>query len=224
MSTPQTSHMGSSSLDTVEECLNQMTRQVEAIIPNFLYHQLPHQNHQQQLYDQLQHQQQPPPSVDLPQDQYLNHQLQHQLRIHNRQMKMKEEREKLVEQLKKEIVHLRLSERSIRSSINRMEKLLEQQKRSEEFLKLYIMGDSSKSQRAIANIFRICREELSDLYTVEIIDVLEQPQLAEQDKILVTPTLVKQLPPPLQRIIGDMSNTQKVLLGLDVIPKDSHLN
>ncbi|GCA95197.1 KaiB 1 [Microcystis aeruginosa 11-30S32] len=86
------------------------------------------------------------------------------------------------------------------------------------------MGDSSKSQRAIANIFRICREELSDLYTVEIIDVLEQPQLAEQDKILVTPTLVKQLPPPLQRIIGDMSNTQKVLLGLDVIPKDSHRN
>jgi circadian clock protein KaiB len=95
---------------------------------------------------------------------------------------------------------------------------------SQYLLKLYIMGDSSKSQRAIANIFRICREELSDLYTVEIIDVLEQPQLAEQDKILVTPTLVKQLPPPLQRIIGDMSNTQKVLLGLDVIPKDSHLN
>ncbi len=95
---------------------------------------------------------------------------------------------------------------------------------SQYLLKLYIMGDSSKSQRAIANIFRICREELSDLYTVEIIDVLEQPQLAEQDKILVTPTLVKQLPPPLQRIIGDMSNTQKVLLGLDVIPKDSHRN
>ncbi len=95
---------------------------------------------------------------------------------------------------------------------------------SQYLLKLYIMGDSSKSQRAIANIFRICREELSGLYTVEIIDVLEQPQLAEQDKILVTPTLVKQLPPPLQRIIGDMSNTQKVLLGLDVIPKDSHLN
>lgn len=95
---------------------------------------------------------------------------------------------------------------------------------SQYLLKLYIMGDSSKSQRAIANIFRICREELSDLYTVEIIDVLEQPQLVEQDKILVTPTLVKQLPPPLQRIIGDMSNTQKVLLGLDVIPKDSRLN
>jgi circadian clock protein KaiB len=95
---------------------------------------------------------------------------------------------------------------------------------SQYLLKLYIMGNSTKSQRAITNLFRICREELNDRYTVEIIDVLEQPQVAEQDKILVTPTLIKQLPPPLQRIIGDMSNTQKVLLGLDVIPKDVNLN
>ncbi|MEG3436977.1 circadian clock KaiB family protein [Pannus brasiliensis CCIBt3594] len=95
---------------------------------------------------------------------------------------------------------------------------------SQYLLKLYIMGNSTKSQRAIANLFRICREELSDRYTVEIIDVLEQPQVAEQDRILVTPTLVKQLPPPLQRIIGDMSNTQKVLLGLDIIAKDANVN
>lgn len=86
-------------------------------------------------------------------------------------------------------------------------------------LKLYITGNSIKSQRAIANLLRICREELNEQYIVEIIDVLEQPDLAEQEKILVTPTLIKQLPPPLQRIIGDMSNTQKVLLGLDLIPK-----
>ncbi len=87
-------------------------------------------------------------------------------------------------------------------------------------LKLYITGNTLKSQRAIANLFRICREELNDQYTLEIVDVLEQPQLAEQEKILVTPTLIKQLPPPLQRIIGDMSNTQKVLLGLDLIPSE----
>lgn len=86
-------------------------------------------------------------------------------------------------------------------------------------LRLYITGDSLKSQRAIANLFRICREELDDEYRVEIIDVLEQPYLAEEEKILVTPTLIKQLPPPLQRIIGDMSNRQKVLLGLDLVPK-----
>ena len=85
-------------------------------------------------------------------------------------------------------------------------------------LRLYITGNSVRSQRAIANIFRICREELNNQYTVEIIDVLEEPHRAEQEKILVTPTLIKQLPPPLQRIIGDMSNTKKVLFGLDILP------
>ena len=84
-------------------------------------------------------------------------------------------------------------------------------------LRLYITGNTVNSQRAIANLFRICHEELRDQYTIEIIDVLEQPQTAEQEKILVTPTLIKQLPPPLQRILGDMSNTQKVLLGLDLV-------
>lgn len=87
-------------------------------------------------------------------------------------------------------------------------------------LKLYITGNTLNSQRAITNLFRICHEELNDQYSVEIIDVLEQPHKAEQEKILVTPTLIKQLPPPLQRIIGDMSNTQKVLLGLDLISQD----
>lgn len=90
-------------------------------------------------------------------------------------------------------------------------------------LRLYITGNSIKSQRAIANLFRICREKLDDQYTVEIIDVLEQPHLAEEEKILVTPTLIKQLPPPLQRIIGDMSNTQKVLLGLDLISSEINI-
>ncbi|MDJ0599714.1 MAG: circadian clock KaiB family protein [Crocosphaera sp.] len=89
-------------------------------------------------------------------------------------------------------------------------------------LKLYITGNTINSQRAIANLFRICREELQDQYTIEIIDVLEQPQTAEREKILVTPTLIKQLPPPLQRIIGDMSNTQKVLLGLDLVSQDKN--
>jgi circadian clock protein KaiB len=87
-------------------------------------------------------------------------------------------------------------------------------------LKLYITGNSTKSQRAIANLLRICREQLDEQYSIEIIDVLEQPHLAEEEKILVTPTLIKQLPPPLQRIIGDMSNTQKVLLGLDLIARE----
>lgn len=83
-------------------------------------------------------------------------------------------------------------------------------------LKLYITGDSPRSQRAIANLMRICDQELSNQYELKIIDVLEQPDVAENEKIMVTPTLIKQLPPPLQRIIGDMSKTELVLLGLDI--------
>jgi len=84
-------------------------------------------------------------------------------------------------------------------------------------LRLYVTGNSVLSQLAIANIYRICEEDLDGQYNVEIIDVLEQPQRAEEEKVMVTPTLIKQLPPPLQRIIGDMSNTEKVLLGLDIL-------
>ncbi|MGL5034515.1 MAG: circadian clock KaiB family protein [Microcystaceae cyanobacterium] len=91
-------------------------------------------------------------------------------------------------------------------------------------LRLYITGNSVRSQRAIVNIFRICQEELNNRYTVEIIDVLEEPHRAEQEKILVTPTLIKQLPPPLQRIVGDMSNTKEVLFGLDILPGELEVN
>jgi circadian clock protein KaiB len=84
-------------------------------------------------------------------------------------------------------------------------------------LRLYITGNSINSQRAIANLLKLCKEELNNQYQVEIIDVLEEPHKAEQEKILVTPTLIKQLPPPLQRIIGDLSNKEKVLGGLDLI-------
>ncbi|GFE69833.1 circadian clock KaiB family protein [Chroococcus sp. FPU101] len=90
--------------------------------------------------------------------------------------------------------------------------------------RLYITGNSIRSQRAIANLFRICREELDDPYSVEIIDVLEQPYLAEQEKIIVTPTLIKQLPLPLQRIIGDLTDTQKVILGLNLVRYDADFN
>jgi len=66
----------------------------------------------------------------------------------------------------------------------------------------------------------LCKEELSNQYKVEIIDVLEEPHRAEREKILVTPTLIKQLPPPLQRIIGDLSNKERVIYGLDLIAKN----
>ncbi|MBP0015656.1 MAG: circadian clock KaiB family protein [Roseofilum sp. SBFL] len=86
-------------------------------------------------------------------------------------------------------------------------------------LKLYITGNTPKSQRAIANLIEICNTQLEDQYELKIIDVLEEPELAETERILVTPTLIKQLPQPIQRIIGDLSNVDTVLLGLDLIPE-----
>ena len=85
-------------------------------------------------------------------------------------------------------------------------------------LKLYVTGKTPRAELAIANLRRVCEAELSGKYELQIIDVLEQPQLAEDDKILATPTLIKQLPPPLRRIIGDLSDKEKVLLGLEVRP------
>ncbi len=83
-------------------------------------------------------------------------------------------------------------------------------------LKLYITGTSSTAKQAIANLQRICDEELHGRYDLEIIDVLEHPELAETDRILATPTLIKRLPPPLRRVIGDLSDKHKVLLGLEL--------
>jgi circadian clock protein KaiB len=85
-------------------------------------------------------------------------------------------------------------------------------------LKLYVTGTSPRTSAAIANLERICQEELAGLYELEIIDVLENPQVAEDEKILATPTLIKQLPPPLRRVIGDLSDKEKVLFGLEVRP------
>jgi circadian clock protein KaiB len=83
-------------------------------------------------------------------------------------------------------------------------------------LKLYVTGKTPRAERAIANLRRICDTELQGRYELHVIDVLEHPQLAEEERILATPTLIKRLPPPLRRVIGDLSDKEKVLLGLDV--------
>jgi circadian clock protein KaiB len=85
-------------------------------------------------------------------------------------------------------------------------------------LKLYVTGHTPQSGRAISNLRRICETELKDQYEMRVIDVLEHPQLAENERIIATPTLIKNLPPPLRRIIGDLSDTERVLLGLDLAP------
>ena len=83
-------------------------------------------------------------------------------------------------------------------------------------LKLYVTGTSPRTETAIANLRRMCEHEMKGQYELEIIDVLENPQAAEDARILATPTLIKQLPPPLRRVIGDLSDKDKVLLGLEV--------
>lgn len=83
-------------------------------------------------------------------------------------------------------------------------------------LKLYILGQASRSRDAIANLRRLCDQELKGKYELVVVDVLENPQLAEDEKIIATPTLVKALPLPLRRVIGDLSDKEKVLLGLNL--------
>jgi circadian clock protein KaiB len=83
-------------------------------------------------------------------------------------------------------------------------------------LKLYITGTNPRTEQAVANLRRICENELRGAYTLEIIDVLEDPEAAERDRVLATPTLIKQLPPPLRRVVGDLSDKEKVLFGLEV--------
>jgi circadian clock protein KaiB len=86
-------------------------------------------------------------------------------------------------------------------------------------LKLYVAGQTAKSLQAFANLKRICEDHLSHEYHIEIIDLLKNPQLAKGDQILALPTLVRKLPEPVRKIIGDLSNTERVLVGLDLRPR-----
>lgn len=88
-------------------------------------------------------------------------------------------------------------------------------------LRLYVAGQTPKSTAAVANLRRICEEHLAGRYTIEVVDLLVQPQLAAGDQILAVPTLVRRLPAPLKRIIGTLANTERVLVGLDIRPGTS---
>jgi len=87
-----------------------------------------------------------------------------------------------------------------------------------QILRLYIAGQTPKSIKAFANLKRICEEHLTGKYRIEVIDLIQNPQLAAGDQILAVPTLVRRLPEPVRRIIGDLSHTERVLVGLDVRP------
>ena len=83
-------------------------------------------------------------------------------------------------------------------------------------LRLYVAGQTPKSLAAFANLKKICDEHLAGEYHIEVIDLLKNPQLASGDQILAIPTLVRKLPEPISKIIGDLSNTERVLVGLDI--------
>ena len=85
-------------------------------------------------------------------------------------------------------------------------------------LRLYIAGNTSKSAAALHNLKKYCEEHLKGQYRIEVIDLLVHPQLAEGDQILAVPTLVRKVPVPIRKIIGDLSNEEKVLVGLDIRP------
>jgi len=96
---------------------------------------------------------------------------------------------------------------------------MEQNKPNEVWeLRLYVAGQTPKSITALSNLKRICEEHLAGKYRIEVIDLMENPQLAQGDQILAIPTLVRKLPPPIRKIIGDLSNEERVLVGLNLRP------
>ena len=93
------------------------------------------------------------------------------------------------------------------------------QKKAKYLLRLYVTGTTGKSMRAIQNVRRICEEHLQGLYDLEVVDIYKNLPLARGDQIIAAPTLIKRLPVPLRRLIGDMSDEQRVLVGLDIRPQ-----
>lgn len=85
-------------------------------------------------------------------------------------------------------------------------------------LKLYVAGKTPKSETALRNLKKYCKEHLEGRYQIEVVDLLEKPQLAEGDQIFAVPTLVRKVPVPIRKIIGDLSNEEKVLVGLNIVP------
>ncbi len=110
--------------------------------------------------------------------------------------------------------------RNDKPSINDFERLKNSNEPKEFELRLYVAGMTIKSATALRNLKRLCEEHFKGRYSIEIIDLLKNPQLAEGDQILAIPTLVRRFPEPIRKIIGDLSNEEKVLIGLDLRARD----
>ena len=95
-------------------------------------------------------------------------------------------------------------------------------RRAKYILRLYVTGSSHRSLRAVYNLKKICEEYLPDDYDLEVIDIYKDPSAAREEQIIAAPTLVKKLPRPIRKFVGDMSNTQKILVGLDLYKRQDH--
>jgi circadian clock protein KaiB len=89
-------------------------------------------------------------------------------------------------------------------------------------LRLYVAGKTARSVAAFENLSRLCEEHLAGKYRIEVVDLLHQPQLAKGDQIVAIPTLVRKLPPPIRKVIGDLSNVERTLVGLQLRPAKTH--
>ncbi len=104
------------------------------------------------------------------------------------------------------------------------EKTLHSNRTEKYVLRLYVTGMTPKSINAIENIRKICEENLKGRYDLEVIDIYQKPEYAKKEQIIAAPTLIKKLPLPLRKFIGDMSNEEKILIGLDLVPKKEKKN
>ena len=100
----------------------------------------------------------------------------------------------------------------------RLERALAEQEEARWVLKLYVVGATPTSRRAISALHKVCEEELAGRYTLEVVDIYQQPALAAGEQIIAAPTLVRELPLPVRRLVGDMTDRERVLVGLDLRP------
>jgi circadian clock protein KaiB len=113
-----------------------------------------------------------------------------------------------------------MKQKKLKDSAAEFEKKLRKTREEKYVLRLYVAGMTSKSKQAIQNIKQICDEHLKDRCDLEVIDVFRRPLIAKGGQIIATPTLIKELPQPLRRFIGDMTKTERILVGLDLRSKD----
>ncbi len=115
-----------------------------------------------------------------------------------------------------------MTEEGIKDSIGRFEEALKGSGKGTYVLRLYVTGMTPNSLKAIENLKAICRDHLEGRFELEVIDIYKKPELARKAQVIAAPTLVKDLPPPLRRFIGDLSDTEKILAGLDLVPKEEN--